>query len=71
MVAGKKFPDVVIPNDPSLPCERGNVEAVYEFKFPCPRRRATRWEPDRRGRAQLKAYDELLKPNQPPMIIRF
>ena len=63
--------DVVIPCDPSLPCERGNVEAVYEFKFPCPRRTRSRWNRDRRGQAQLKAYDELLKPNRPPVIIRF
>jgi hypothetical protein len=37
MCAGKKFPDVVVPSDPSRPCERGNVERVYDFKFPCPR----------------------------------
>ena len=71
MVAGKKFPDVVIPCDPSLPCERGNVEAVYEFKFPCPRRKAARWGRDRRGRAQLKAYEDLLGPNQEPQIVCF
>jgi uncharacterized Zn-binding protein involved in type VI secretion len=71
MVAGKKFPDVVIPCDPDLPCERGNVEAVYEFKFPCPRRQRSRWERDRRGQAQLKAYNELLLPNHPPTIICF
>jgi hypothetical protein len=47
------------------------VEAVYEFKFPCPRRKPRQWGLDRRGRAQLKAYDELLKPNQSPEIIRF
>ena len=71
MVAGKKFPDVVVPNNPDLPCERGNVEAVYEFKFPCPRRKAARWGRDRRGRAQLKAYKDLLMPNQEPRIVCF
>jgi len=71
MVAGKKFPDVVIPCDPDLPCERGNVEAVYDFKFPCPRGKAPRWGHDRKGRTQFDAYDELLEPNQPPTIIRF
>jgi hypothetical protein len=72
MVAGKKFPDVVVPSNPSLPCERGNVEAVYEFKFPCPnRKKASVGTIDRRGRAQLKAYDELLKPQPIPEIIRF
>jgi uncharacterized Zn-binding protein involved in type VI secretion len=71
MVAGKKFPDVVIPSNPDLPCERGNVEAVYEFKFPCPKRKSSEWSRGRKGQAQLKAYDELLRPNQPPKIIRF
>lgn len=71
MVAGKKFPDVVVPCDPTAPCERGNVEAVYELKFPCPRPKTPCWGLDRRGRAQLKAYDELLEPNQLPKIICF
>ena len=69
MVAGKKFPDVVVPSDSDLPCERGNVEAVYEFKFPCPKGKAPRWGRDRSGRTQKQAYNELLLPNQPPVII--
>jgi uncharacterized Zn-binding protein involved in type VI secretion len=71
MVASKKFPDVVVPSNPDLPCERGNVEAVYEFKFPCPRGKKADWGRDRKGRPQLEAYDELLQPNQPPTIVRF
>ena len=71
MVAGKKFPDVVVPSNPDLPCERGNVEAVYEFKFPCPRPKKSEWERDRRGQAQLKAYDNLLQPSQYPKIVCF
>jgi uncharacterized Zn-binding protein involved in type VI secretion len=69
MVKGKKFPDVVVPADPSAPCERGNVEAVYEFKFPCPKGKTPRWGRDRKGRSQFDTYKELLKPNQPPKII--
>jgi uncharacterized Zn-binding protein involved in type VI secretion len=70
MVAGKKFPDVVVPSNPDLPCERGNVEAVYEFKFPCPRGKAPRWGRDRSGRSQYRAYKDLLDPNQRPRMIR-
>lgn len=70
MVAGKKFPDVVVPSNPDLPCERGNVEAVYDFKFPCPRTKKAKWNRGRRGEWQRDAYDEMLKPNQPPVIIQ-
>ena len=69
MVAGKKFPDVVVPNNPDLPCERGNVEAVYDFKFPCPRGKSAKWSRDHRGKWQRDAYDEMLKPNHPPVLI--
>ena len=70
MVAGKKFPDVVIPSDPDLPCERGNVEAVYELKFPCPKGKPAKWSRDRRGQWQRDAYKDLLRPNQPPTLIQ-
>jgi uncharacterized Zn-binding protein involved in type VI secretion len=70
MVAGKKFPDVVVPSNPSLPCERGNVAAVYDFKFPCPRGRMPRWGRDRSGRKQRDAYKDLLQPPELPTIIR-
>ncbi len=70
MVAGKKFPDVVVPCDPSLPCERGNVETVYDFKFPCPRRKRVAWDRDRHWQSQRQAYIDLLHPNQSPTIVR-
>jgi len=70
MCSGKKFPDVVIPNDPALPCERGNVEAVYDFKFPCPKGKKPTWGRDRTSRSsQRKAYERLLHPTKEPIII--
>jgi uncharacterized Zn-binding protein involved in type VI secretion len=70
MVAGKKFPDVVVPSNPSLPCERGNVEAVYEFKFPCPRGKKP-LGPRPQGSQPTRGLQELLAPIEPPMIVRF
>lgn len=70
MCAGKKFPDVVVPSNPNLPCERGNVEAVYDFKFPCPKGKRPRWARNRGGHSQRDTYDDLLDPNEPPAIIQ-
>jgi uncharacterized Zn-binding protein involved in type VI secretion len=72
MCVGKKFPDVVIPSNPSLPCERGNVEAIYDFKFACPKgKEMRRWGRDRAtGMSQRDFYRQLLQSNKRPRIIQ-
>lgn len=66
--SGRKFPDVVVPENPNLPVGRGNCRAVYDFKFTCPEDRNPSWGYSG-GRPQDEVYDELLEPSIPPQIL--
>lgn len=66
MLSGKKFPDVVVSLDGSQPPNPGNVDAVYDFKFPCPKEKNPTWGD---GGKQKRTYDELLSPLRPPRMV--
>ncbi|MFO0633889.1 MAG: hypothetical protein U0168_13655 [Nannocystaceae bacterium] len=62
---GKLFPDVVVPSDPSQRLERGNVAAIYDFKFPCPPDKPAVWGYSNGSRKrQDRAYNDALHPSQ-------
>ncbi|MBV1860451.1 MAG: DUF4150 domain-containing protein [Nannocystaceae bacterium] len=70
MCGGKKFPDVVIPSNASQMPQRGNVESIHDFKFPCPRGNPQNWSKDRSsGLMQNQVYDAMLQPNSPAAIV--
>lgn len=69
MCSGKKFPDVVIPTDPTKMPQRGNVESVHDFKFPCPKGSKQNWTKDKSGQMQNQVYDTMLQPTSPSAIV--
>ncbi len=66
MMGGLKFPDIVVPIDPTKPVGPGNIRDVYDLKFPCPSTKKPEWgEKGKQGRS----YDRLLKPTSFPKMI--
>ncbi|WP_375754650.1 hypothetical protein [Corallococcus exercitus] len=70
LLAGSIAPDVVLHalGNPL------NVQAVYDFKFPCPVSNFPRWEPYPEGhpfapRQQGQIYQELLKSERTPQLV--
>ena len=64
-LSGKQFPDVVVASDPSQAVGRGNVSAVYDFKFPCPKDKKPKWGKGKQG----DTYDRMLRPKVAPKMI--
>ena len=65
-LSDKKFPDVVVSSDATLPPGPGNTKAVYDFKFPCPKEKKPRWGDDGN---QGDIYNEMLSPQRAPKMI--
>lgn len=65
-LANKRFPDVVIVTDPTEPPGPDNTEAIYDFKFPCPKTKQPEWGDNGK---QGKRYKALLNsPGNPKMV---
>lgn len=63
---GKLFPDVVVPTDPTKRLEKGNVAAIYDFKFPCPPDKQAAWGFNgSTAKRQDRAYNDALSPTNP------
>lgn len=63
---GKQFPGVVIAEQSHAAPGRGNIEAVYEFKFPQRPDKKPAWGP--RGN-QAQIYQQLFRPAKAPRLV--